>query len=100
MRMTEQELAVASSRPTARGPSCAGARWNGALWGTVSWRTADVDLNDPSTVALLAADGFETAGHRYALYGVLLTAVYGEPCETRDADWPSWTSPWQRRGTP
>lgn len=45
-----------------------------------------MDLTDPTTVALLAAEGFEAAGHRYALYGGLLTAVYGEPRETRDAD--------------
>lgn len=45
-----------------------------------------MDLNDPTTVALLAADAFRAAGHRYALYGGLLTAVYGEPRETRDAD--------------
>ena len=45
-----------------------------------------MDLNDPTTVALLAADAFETAGHPYALYGGLLTAAYGEPRETRDAD--------------
>jgi hypothetical protein len=30
---------------------------------------------DFQCVALLAADGFETAGHRYALYGGLLTAL-------------------------
>lgn len=45
-----------------------------------------MDLNDPTTVALLAADAFEAASHRYALYGGLLTAAYGEPRETRDAD--------------
>jgi len=45
-----------------------------------------VDLNDPTTVALLAADAFEAAGLKYALYGGLLTAAYGEPRETRDAD--------------
>ena len=45
-----------------------------------------MDLNDPTTVALLAADAFEAAGHQYALYGGLLTAAYGEPRETRDAD--------------
>ena len=45
-----------------------------------------MDLNDPTTVALLAADAFEAAGFEYALYGGLLTAAYGEPRETRDAD--------------
>ena len=45
-----------------------------------------MDLNDPTTVALLAADAFEAAGYEYALYGGLLTAAYGEPRETRDAD--------------
>jgi len=47
---------------------------------------ANVDLNDPTTVALLAAEAFEAASHPYALYGGLLTAAYGEPRETRDAD--------------
>lgn len=45
-----------------------------------------MDLNDPTTVALLAADALENAGVSYALYGGLLTAVYGDPRETRDAD--------------
>ena len=45
-----------------------------------------MDLNDPTTVALLAAEAFEAAGHPYALYGGLLTAAYGDPRETRDAD--------------
>lgn len=45
-----------------------------------------MDLNDPTTVALLAADAFEATGRAYALYGGLLTAAYGEPRETRDAD--------------
>jgi hypothetical protein len=45
-----------------------------------------MDLNDPTTVALLAAEAFETAGRAYALYGGLLTAAYGDPRETRDAD--------------
>jgi hypothetical protein len=45
-----------------------------------------VDLNDPTTVALLAADAFAAAGYQHALYGGLLTAAYGEPRETRDAD--------------
>lgn len=45
-----------------------------------------MDLDDPTTVALIAADAFESARLDYALYGGLLTAVYGEPRETRDAD--------------
>jgi hypothetical protein len=45
-----------------------------------------VDLNDPTTVAVLAAEAFERGGHPYALYGGLLVAAYGEPRETRDAD--------------
>jgi hypothetical protein len=45
-----------------------------------------VDLNDPTTVTLLAARALAVHGHDYALYGGLLTAVYGEPRETRDAD--------------
>ncbi|MBI2188923.1 MAG: hypothetical protein HYU37_17630 [Acidobacteria bacterium] len=45
-----------------------------------------MDLNDPTAVALLAADAFESSGLAYALYGGLLTAAYGEPRETRDAD--------------
>lgn len=48
--------------------------------------SVNVDLNDPTTVALLAADALGAAGHDYALYGGLLTAAYGEPRETRDAD--------------
>ena len=45
-----------------------------------------MDLNDPTTVALLAADAFAAAGFQHALYGELLTAAYGEPRETRAAD--------------
>lgn len=45
-----------------------------------------MDLNDPTTVALLAADACTVARLDCALYGGLLTAVYGEPRETRDAD--------------
>ena len=45
-----------------------------------------MDLNDPTAVATLAAEAFERAGHLYALYGGLLVAAYGEPRETRDAD--------------
>lgn len=45
-----------------------------------------MDLNDPTTVALLTAEALDSAGFEYALYGGLLTAVYGEPRETWDAD--------------
>jgi hypothetical protein len=45
-----------------------------------------VDLNDPTTVALLAAEAFAKSGFRHAVYGGLLVAAYGEPRETRDAD--------------
>jgi len=45
-----------------------------------------MDLNDPTTVALLAAETLSTLGRAHALYGGLLTAVYGEPRETHDAD--------------
>lgn len=65
---------------------CGDAPSSGGLWAIASSRTVKVDLNDPTTVALLAADAFEAAGHDYALYGGLLTAAYGEPRETRDAD--------------
>jgi hypothetical protein len=43
-------------------------------------------LDDPTTVALLAAEAFERARWKHAVYGGLLTAAYGEPRETRDAD--------------
>jgi len=45
-----------------------------------------VDLKDPTTAALLAADALEKAELRHALYGGLLLAAYGEPRETRDVD--------------
>jgi hypothetical protein len=45
-----------------------------------------VSLSDPVATALLAADGLERRGHRYALMGGLLMAAYGEPRETKDAD--------------
>lgn len=45
-----------------------------------------MNLNDPVATALLAAEALERAGHRYALFGGLLLAAYGEPRETRDAD--------------
>lgn len=45
-----------------------------------------MNLNDPVATALLAAEALDRAGHRYALFGGLLLAAYGEPRETRDAD--------------
>jgi hypothetical protein len=45
-----------------------------------------MDLNDPTTVALLAAEAFEAVGLPHALYGGLLLASYGDARETRDAD--------------
>lgn len=45
-----------------------------------------MDLDDPVAVALRVAEAFERAGIRYALYGGLMLAAYGEPRETRDAD--------------
>lgn len=61
-------------------------RSSGERWASVSSLTGGVDLNDPTTVALLAAEGFERARFSYAIYGGLLVAAYGEPRETRDAD--------------
>lgn len=62
------------------------SRLNGERWAIEFSPSVNVDLNDPTTVALLAADAFEVVGYHYALYGGLLTAAYGEPRETRDAD--------------
>jgi hypothetical protein len=45
-----------------------------------------VDLRDPTTAALVAAEALEGAELPYALYGGLLLAAYGEPRETRDVD--------------
>jgi hypothetical protein len=45
-----------------------------------------MDLTDPTTLALLAADAFEERKLPSALYGGLMLAAYGEPRETRDAD--------------
>lgn len=45
-----------------------------------------MDLADPNAAALLASEAFERAGIEHALYGGLLLAAYGEPRETRDAD--------------
>lgn len=46
----------------------------------------DLNLDDPSEVALAASAAFDRAGLQAALYGGLALAVYGEPRETRDAD--------------
>jgi hypothetical protein len=45
-----------------------------------------MQLDDPTAVALLAADALRRAGIGHALYGGLLLAAYGEARETRDAD--------------
>ena len=45
-----------------------------------------MDLDDPTAVALAAADALGRAGAAHALYGGLLLAAYGAPRETRDAD--------------
>ncbi len=42
----------------------------------------NVDLDDPTTVALAVAEAFRGAGTAHALYGGLLLAAYGEPRET------------------
>jgi len=45
-----------------------------------------MDLNDPTTACLLVADALSQAGLRGALYGGLALAAFGEPRETKDAD--------------
>lgn len=45
-----------------------------------------MQLDDPTALALLAADALGRAGIEHALYGGLLLAAYGEARETRDAD--------------
>ncbi len=45
-----------------------------------------MDLDDPTSVALLAAEALSRAGIEHALYGGLLLAAYGAARETRDAD--------------
>lgn len=47
---------------------------------------ASIDLNDPTSLALVTADALAARGIAYALYGGLPLAAYGEPRETRDAD--------------
>jgi hypothetical protein len=45
-----------------------------------------VDLTDPTSAALLCAEALDRERLRYALYGGLVLAAYGEPRETRDVD--------------
>jgi hypothetical protein len=45
-----------------------------------------LDLNDPIAVLLAATDALRAGGIPHAAYGGLALAVYGEPRETRDAD--------------
>jgi len=44
------------------------------------------DLSDPTTAALTVARALEGASLRAAVYGGLALAAYGEPRETKDAD--------------
>ncbi|HKR63940.1 MAG TPA: nucleotidyltransferase [Thermoanaerobaculia bacterium] len=45
-----------------------------------------IDLDDPIAVMLAAATALERAGAACAAYGGLALGMYGEPRETRDAD--------------
>ncbi|MBI2571253.1 MAG: nucleotidyl transferase AbiEii/AbiGii toxin family protein [Candidatus Schekmanbacteria bacterium] len=45
-----------------------------------------VDLNDPTAVALLASRALQSRGIEVAVCGGLALAAYGEPRETKDAD--------------
>lgn len=45
-----------------------------------------IDLDDPIALMLAAADALERSGEPCAAYGGLALAMYGEPRETRDAD--------------
>jgi len=45
-----------------------------------------VDLTDPTNARLAVASALEAAGIRAAVYGGLALAAYGEPRETKDAD--------------
>jgi hypothetical protein len=45
-----------------------------------------IDLDDPIALMLAAAAALERSGARCAAYGGLTLAMYGEPRETRDAD--------------
>jgi hypothetical protein len=46
----------------------------------------NIDLNDPITVLIAAAEAFEKAAIPMAVYGGLALAAYGQARETRDAD--------------
>ena len=48
--------------------------------------SSGLDLGDPTAVALAAFRALHSAGIEAALYGGLALAAYGEPRETRDAD--------------
>jgi hypothetical protein len=53
------------------------------------WSTAELamlDLSDPISLLLAAAEALDSAGLRAATYGGLALAAYGEPRETRGAD--------------
>ena len=45
-----------------------------------------LDLTDPTTATLAIARALETIGVKTAVYGALALAAYGEPRETKDAD--------------
>jgi Nucleotidyl transferase of unknown function (DUF2204) len=47
---------------------------------------SSIDLNDPIAVLLIVLQALESAGIEAAAYGGLALAVYGEPRETKDAD--------------
>lgn len=48
--------------------------------------SSELDLGDPTAVALAAYRALLSAGIEAALYGGLALAAYGEPRETQDAD--------------
>ena len=54
-----------------------------------------LNLDDPTAVALAIFRTFSTRRIETALYGGLALAAYGEPRETRDADFAVvfWTTP-------
>jgi hypothetical protein len=45
-----------------------------------------IDLDDPIALLLAAAAALERSGAECAAYGGLVLGMYGEPRETRDAD--------------
>ncbi len=45
-----------------------------------------IDLDDPIALMLVAAAALERSGGECAAYGGLVLGMYGEPRETRDAD--------------